>query len=69
MLRRKLAGFLMLPMMLGGCLSRQTNHLLPPAPEPPRMSLQQSSAPRDTLQELAPEGATSASARETAARK
>ncbi len=60
MLRRKFAGALML-LMLTGCLSRQTNHLLPPAPEPPRMSPQQSSQQRDNLQILAPTtGATGA---------
>lgn len=66
MLLRKFAGFLML-LTLAGCLSRQTNHLLPPAPEPPRMSSQQSSQPRDDMQILPPTSAgATALAREPA---
>ncbi|GAA0845971.1 MAG: hypothetical protein CL858_26565 [Cupriavidus sp.] len=61
MLPRKLVGLLML-LMLTGCMSRQVNHLLPPAPEPPRMSPDQAAEPRDAVQVLAPTtGATAVS--------
>lgn len=64
---RKIAGLVMV-LLLTGCLSRQTNHLLPPAPEPPRMSTQQNANEKDGMGVMAPAGSTSIRAGDTPVR-
>lgn len=54
MLSRTLAGVLTLLTLAGCSTIRQPNHLLPPAPEPPRVSSLQQPQPRDEMQTLAP---------------